>query len=123
FNPYIATDLRTNMLAVSSSAFVRISFVVTNPADIARLTLRLKYDDGFVAWLNGQEVARENAPETVAWDSAAAARHPDNLAIQFEDFDVSPFGSLLEIGTNVLAIQGLNIGATNTDFLIQAEIV
>ena len=45
------------------------------------------------------------------------------MAVQFEDFNVSPVASLLAVGANVLAIQGLNIDATNTDFLIQAELV
>ena len=97
--------------------------MVANPADIAQLTLRLKYDDGFVAWLNGQEIARRNAPDTPTWNSTATGGRPDDLAAQFEDFNVSPFASLLEVGANVLAIQGLNLDATNTDFLIQAELV
>ena len=123
FGPSIVTDVRTKMQTVNSSAFIRIPFVVANPADVAQLTLRLKYDDGFVAWLNGQEIAWKNAPETPAWNSTATARHPDNLAVQFEDFNVTSFSSLLNVGTNLLAIQGLNIDATNTDFLIQAELV
>src|SRR2546426_2204608 len=123
FGPSIATDLRPIMWNVNSTAFIRIQFEVANPAEIAQLTLRLKYDDGFVAWLNGQEIARRNAPDAPAWNSAATGGRPDDLAVQFEDFNVSPFASLLEVGANVLAIQGLNIDATNTDFLIQAELV
>src|SRR5437867_6180886 len=123
FAPDIATDVRTNMFSTSSSAFVRIPFVVANPAEIARLTLRLKYDDGFVAWLNGQEIARKNAPETVAWNSTATARHSDDLSVQFEEFDTSAFRFLLLVGTNVLGIEALNVNATNTDFLVQAQLV
>ncbi|PYJ58957.1 MAG: hypothetical protein DME24_14455, partial [Verrucomicrobia bacterium] len=123
FGPDIVTDVRTKMQTVNSSAFIRIPFAVANSADIAQLTLRLKYDDGFVAWLNGQEIARKNAPDALVWNSTATARRPDNLAVQFEDFDLSPFSSLLQVGTNVLAIQGLNIDATNTDFLIRAELL
>ena len=123
FGPSIATNLRPAMWNVNSSAFIRIPFEVANPAGTAQLTLRLKYDDGFVAWLNGQEIARRNAPDTPAWNSIATRGRPDDLAVQFEDFNVSPFASLLEVGANVLAIQGLNIDATNTDFLIQAELV
>src|SRR5437773_10118872 len=123
FGPSIVTDVRTNMQTVNSSAFIRIPFAVANPADIAQLTLRLKYDDGFVAWLNGQEIARRNAPDAPAWNSTATGGRSDEVAVQFEDFNVSPFASLLQVGANVLAIQGLNIDATNTDFLIQAELV
>src|SRR5207245_8516701 len=123
FGPNDYTDLQPVMWNVNSSACIRIPFEVANPADIAQLTRCLKYDDGFVAWLNGQEIARRNAPDAPAWNSAATGARPDDLAVQFEDFNVSPFASLLEVGANVLAIQGLNIDATNTDFLIQAELV
>ena len=33
----------------------------------------MKYDDGFVAYINGVQVAEANAPETLQWDSAASA--------------------------------------------------
>ncbi|PYI82054.1 MAG: hypothetical protein DME26_18720, partial [Verrucomicrobia bacterium] len=74
FGPYITTDVRVNMRGVNSSAYLRIPFAVVNPADVAQLTLRLRYDDGLVAWLNGQEIARKNAPATVAWNSTSTAR-------------------------------------------------
>ncbi len=122
FSPCIATDVRSQMLGVNSSAYDRLPFSVANPADIGRLVLRMKYDDGFVAWLNGVEIARKNAPDTNLWNSAATARHSDNLAMQFEDFDISGTIGALTVGANVLAIQGLNIHATNTDYLIQAQL-
>ena len=30
------------------------------------LTLRMRYDDGFVAYLNGTEIARRNAPDSAS---------------------------------------------------------
>jgi hypothetical protein len=38
------------------------------------VTLRMRHDDGFAAWLNGVEVARMNAPAALAHDSAATCR-------------------------------------------------
>ena len=35
---------------------------VQDPSRLTSLTLRMRYDDGFVAYLNGLEVARRNAP-------------------------------------------------------------
>ncbi|HUL50956.1 MAG TPA: LamG-like jellyroll fold domain-containing protein, partial [Candidatus Nitrosotalea sp.] len=122
FSPCIATDVQSQMLGVSSSAYIRLPFNLADPAGIGRLFLRMKYDDGFVAWLNGVEVTRKNAPDTNLWNSAATARHSDDLAVQFEDFDISQSLGALAVGANVLAIQGLNIDATNTDFLIQARL-
>ena len=119
----IATNVRSQMHGVNASAYIRIPFTVSDPSVIDQLTLRMRYDDGFVAYLNGREIARENAPDTPAWDSTATARHPDILAAQFEEFDASALRWFLTVGTNVLAIHGLNIDATNADFLIQAELI
>ncbi len=123
FATNITTDVRSAMYGVNSSAYVRIPFNISDPSAIYQLTLRMKYDDGFVAWLNGQEIASRNAPEPPNWNSTATGRHLDSQAVQFEDFDVTPSRFLLVAGSNVLAIQGLNISATNTDFLLQCELL
>jgi hypothetical protein len=123
FSPFIDTDLRSQMYGVAASAYLRLPFAVNDPSAIDQLILRVKYDDGFVAYLNGQEISRRNVPDTPDWNSTATARHPDGLAAKFEEIDISPLRSFLTLGTNVLAIQGLNIDATNVDFLIQAELI
>jgi len=122
FATNINTDLRSIMYGINSSLYLRIPFVVADPASIYQLTLRMKYDDGFVAYLNGQEVARKNALDSPSWNSSATGRHLDSQALQFEDIDVTASRFLLAAGSNVLAIHGLNISATNTDFLLQCEL-
>ena len=118
----IGCNLQAAMFAHNSSAFVRYQFVADNLARMQRLTLYLNYDDGFVAYLNGTLVARRNAPGTVLWNSAATAANPDSSVLQRESLNLtSSIGSLIA-GTNVLAIQGLNLSATNADFLIRAEL-
>lgn len=118
----IRTDLQSAMLGNNASACFRLPFAITNLAGLSDLKLRLKYDDGFVAWLNGVPVASVNAPDAVDWNAAAVARSHTADALQFEEFDLSPWRSALLSGTNILALQGLNYGATNTDFLLLAEI-
>ncbi len=123
FGPQIRTDVRSAMLGVNATLYARLPFVVTNAAEVTRLSLRVKCDDGFVAWLNGREVARRHAPDTLSWDSHATARTPDAEAIQFLEFNISSGLEALVSGSNILALQGLNIDATNTDFLLQAELI
>ncbi|UCD52435.1 MAG: DUF1800 family protein, partial [Phycisphaerales bacterium] len=83
-------------------------------------------DDGFKAYLNGTEVARANLPAgEVAYSATATASHEAGSA---EDFDVSPYKTLLRAGTNVLAIQAHNRSATSSDLsmipgLISREIL
>ncbi len=60
-----SSDVATLMHRVNSSAYARIPFVLSDPGNVDILTLRMKYDDGFVAYLNGTEVARRNAPARV----------------------------------------------------------
>ena len=52
-------DIKPQMLHLSTSAYLRYSFDVPQPRAFFSLTLRMKYDDGFVVFLNGTEVARQ----------------------------------------------------------------
>jgi hypothetical protein len=68
-------DLRNAMFNLNPSAYLRMPFTVTDPSLFKSLTLSLRYDDGFVAYLNGSEVLRRNAPAALAWNSPATAAH------------------------------------------------
>ncbi len=96
----------------NDSVYVRVPFDVANPAELDQLRLRMRYDDGFVAYLNGVEVARANTPETVQWNSSAATNRLDIQGrFVWQEFDIAEFGGpngVLVAGTNVLAIHGLN---------------
>lgn len=119
----IATDVQTQMLSRASSAYLRVPFTVADPAALSSLTLRMKYDDGFVAYLNGTEIARRNAPATVQWNSFATSNRPVTNAADFEDIDVTGRLNLLAAGANVLAIHGLNDALGSSEFLVLAELV
>jgi hypothetical protein len=119
----IATNIGGSMSGVNATSYLRIPFTVTDLSLYDGLKLRVKYDDGFAAYLNGTEIARRNAPATLAWDSAAMAVHSNSQATVFEDIDVSAHLGSLQLGTNVLAIQGLNISATNVDFLLSPKLL
>lgn len=90
---------------------------------LTSLILKMRYEDGFVAYLNGEEVASAQAPARLAWDSGATAGRSDALAVQAKRFDLSAHLGLLREGRNVLAIHGLNDGLTSSDFLMQAQLV
>ena len=118
-----ALNFRTQMYNKTESVYLRYAFDLDDPAVIERLTLRMKYDDGFVAYLNGIRVASANAPAATQWNSGATTTHEDSLAIQFESFDITSRNDQLKAGKNILAIHGLNSGLTSSDMLIVAEIV
>ena len=121
----LGLELRSRMQNRSTTAYIRIPFFADRKAlESARaLFLELKYDDGFVAYLNGVRVASSNAPGQLTSSSAASSNNSDSRALEFEQFDLSSFIPLLNEGANMLAIHGLNDGAGSSDFLILPRLV
>ena len=119
--PYFTTDIKNLMYQKNPSAFVRLPFVSTNTPDT--LAMNVRYDDGFVAYLNGTEVARRNAPGSLAFDSVATVdRALTNATVQ-ESIDLSASIPLLVNGPNLLAVQILNHSAANGDALFQPQLI
>ncbi|TWT90307.1 CotH protein [Pseudobythopirellula maris] len=116
----IGFDIEAAMHDANSSAYTRTQFTVDSLAEVDELRLEMQYDAGFVAYLNGVEVARRNAPAgTPAYNAAATAERSTSQALQAETINLDGFiGELNEGGANVLAIHGLNISADDADFLI-----
>jgi VCBS repeat-containing protein len=121
--PIVATDLATAMRGVNSTAYVRIPFEVDDPASYDSLWLQMRYDDGFVAYLNGVEVARRNAPGALSWNAAASVARTGDEILTPETIGLSAYRGLLQPGMNVLSIQALNRTATDADFLVLPEVV
>ena len=107
-----ATEL-SDMLNGYLSLYTRASFVLDDPQRITGMELRVSYDDGFVAYLNGTEVARANVPDGQTSTTPASGSHE---ADDFESFDLDAFTNELAAGTNVLAIQGHNSSISSNDF-------
>ncbi|MEA3368448.1 MAG: chitobiase/beta-hexosaminidase C-terminal domain-containing protein, partial [Planctomycetota bacterium] len=118
----IHTDVEDEMFEQNDTVYLRVEFDVTDPGIYDSLYLRMKYDDGFVAYLNGTKVAERNAPASPAWDSSATGVHPNVEAIVWTDINISDQLGLLQAGTNVLAIQGLNAPTDDKDLLILPEL-
>ncbi|MGB0144071.1 MAG: lamin tail domain-containing protein, partial [Akkermansiaceae bacterium] len=109
---------------VNSSVYIRVPFSTGfDPANIVSLTLRMKYDDGFAAFLNGIKVAEDNAPSTLAFNSNATRGRPDASALQFTSFDLTPHINELTSSDNLLAIHGLNQFSNSGDLLMRPELV
>jgi len=118
----IGRDVGAEMYNTYTTCYIRIPFTAGN-AEYGNLRLRVRYDDGFIAYLNGAEVARRNFTGEPAWNSAATTQHPDNAAVVFEEIDISDYASALSYGSNVLTIHGMNSAISDDDFLISAELV
>ena len=119
----IQTDVSAQMAGVNASIYVRIPFEVDNPGQLDVLKLRAKFDDGFIAYLNGNIISAENAPFFGTYNSVAESERNNAAAVEFEEFDLARSIRHLQPGTNVLALQGINIEASNDDFLLVPELV
>ena len=118
----IRMNLEERMYRVNSSAYIRIPFEVEDASSVTNLRLRMKFDDGFVAYLNGTEAVRANAPDELTWDARSSLRRTETDALTWAAYDISSHATLLANGTNVLAVHGLNDTRTSTDFLVVAEL-
>jgi hypothetical protein len=121
YQSLIGIDVGDAMYGRNTTCCIRIPFEVRgDPCDYETITLAMRYDDGFVAYVNGVEVARASFTGIPQWNSYAdGGREAEDL----EFFDVSACRDLLQPGENLLAIQGLNASSTSSDFLIGAELV
>ncbi|MFH1107984.1 MAG: CotH kinase family protein [Planctomycetota bacterium] len=122
FEADIGTDVRAEMQDINSSIWMRTEFAVSDPGAFVQLFMQMKYEDGFAAYLNGQEVARRNAPAAMEWNSAAETDRPLPEAMMFERIDLTDSIPLLQSGVNVLAIQGINDSAADGDFLMRPRL-
>ena len=123
YTPLIGTDVEADMDDINATCYVRTTFDVEDPSVIDVMTLRMKYDDGFVAYVNGVRVASANGlpDDQLSWNSTADGSNRDTSAVVFEDFDITQHSGALRAGANVLAIHGLNLSMSSNDFLILAE--
>lgn len=106
----------------NTSVYIRTPLVVDQATidALSQLTLRMRYDDAFIAYLNGVEIARQNYVGTPTWNAAADA---GNEATAFVEFDVLAHLDLLNVGDNILAVQGMNVGTSSSDLLFVPELV
>ena len=115
-------DDNTVLPSSSVSVYTRTEFNIANLNQIVALALHFDYDDGFVAYLNGVEVARNGLSGTSqpTYNQLASISHeaklyqnqqPDQLIL-----NQNQFNGLLVNGTNVFCVEVHNQLANSTDF-------
>lgn len=102
------------------SVYTRITFTITDKNKISELMLSVDYDDAFVAYLNGFEIARSNiqgAPPN--YYTPASSLHEALMYQGGNPESFYYFGSnlqnILQNGTNVLAVSYHNESGSSSD--------
>ncbi|HRI15025.1 MAG TPA: metallophosphoesterase [Verrucomicrobiota bacterium] len=107
----------------SGTVYFRKAFTVHDPGAVDTLTLRCDWEGGFVAFLNGTEIARRNLagwPGTPVPFTAEASPHSAGVA---EDILLINPSELVHAGTNVLAIQAAPAHGFATDVVLVPELL
>ncbi len=116
---HFQSNVQTPMFGVNPGIYTRHNFAVSDKSRYAALRLRAKYDDGYVAYLNGTEIARRNFTGSRVFNSVATGDRAENDAVVFEDVDVSAAALPAMVnGANTLAIHAMTYVNSATDFLL-----
>ena len=116
---FIQTVL-SDMRNTYSTVYLRKVFVVKDLAAIGSLQLEARYDDGFVAWINGVRVASDNVAVSDPLYNSTASTSKE--VSEFKAFPVADPKTVLKAGSNVLAVQVLNLSLANSDCYFDARL-
>lgn len=121
---YGDADDGTTVPNPTTTVYARRTFNLVDATAIQSMILYMDYDDGFVAFLNGVEIARANIVETPANYNSLADN--DREAVMYSGGNPTAFAipktifqPLLVTGNNVLAIEIHNKSATSTDMTMR----
>ena len=104
---YNDADDTTIIPTGTTSVYLRKVFEITDLSSISSLILDIDYDDAFVAYLNGVEVARANINGVPpAFDSGTIQDHEAQMYSggSPDRFLISDFSSILTLGNNIFCI-------------------
>jgi len=116
----------TDMSGNYNSVYLRRTFNVQNAGPITNLLLSAQSDDGFIAWINGVEVARSaNVPAgQMPYDGTltGTANEPGGNGAAYINYTLPNPGAYLVDGPNVLAVHAFNQNLNSTDFGFNAQL-
>ncbi|UCE58166.1 MAG: DNRLRE domain-containing protein, partial [Phycisphaerales bacterium] len=129
YGPFIATELddmsecATQPPCVPAgtgyvSVYLRRAFSVADPIRVTSLTMNMYADDGYVAYINGVEVARLRVAGTPPAYTTVASGGPTVSPPIEETLDLTGNIGDLVAGVNVLAVQVHNASLTSRDLLV-----
>ena len=97
----------STIISNTTSLYLKYSFNIINLEDIAKLLLHADYDDSFVAYLNGFEIARSDNiyGNSITYQTLAASTHEALGLFERYYLNKAVIDTLLFLGNNILAIE------------------
>ena len=77
-------NVQSLMQGKNSSIYVRIPFQVDTLDDVSELLFRVKFDDGYLMYLNGVPLDVQNGPFFGSYNSTATKAQPNQDAVVFQ---------------------------------------
>ncbi|MCH7556684.1 MAG: PQQ-binding-like beta-propeller repeat protein, partial [Planctomycetes bacterium] len=115
-NKTVLKDMKDRYTVV----YIRKSFNISKPENIHELGLVIKYDDAFIAYLNGKEILRVGV---FNGSGARASNIKEHERKDWEYFKIDNHRSFLREGKNVLAIEGHNRRINSRGFTLNPYLV
>lgn len=111
-------DDATEISGPVNSIFMRTEFSIVDTSEIQALAFHMDYDDGFIAYINGYEIARGNMTSS-DYDAEANSSHESEIVNGGTPreylLDAKTIKPYLINGTNVLSVQTHNNISTSSD--------
>lgn len=128
-SPNLSADLGVNFgtgsptpMSNGRHSYSRAAFTVADRSLVAGLRLRMKYDDGFAAWINGVPAAASpgvSLTDPISPTATVSSHAPE----EYEAFAIAPAAAAALVnGTNILAIEGFNASTSSSDAIILPEL-
>lgn len=113
-------DDATQVPAGTLSVYYRRTFEATDASQLLQAVLSMDYDDGFIAYLNGQEIARSSTVTgQPAWNTLVGeheATYYNNADFpQAFALDETTLAAIIQPGENVLAVELHNTDPGSSD--------
>jgi len=114
-------DDATKIATGNTSIFTRVSFTISNLEHLTSLILDIDYDDAFIAFINGKEVARANVNGSPPnFDAIAVTSHEAKIhkGESPDRFLLDNIDSILIEGENILTFQVHNRSQSSSDLTL-----
>ena len=104
--------------------YFRTSFTVADPTVLPNMLMKIRYDDGFIAYLNGREIARGSFPSgrDVSFATLADEHVDKGQRLLFETFNLASQRAAFVAGKNVLAVEVHQHSPTSTDMVLDVSL-
>jgi hypothetical protein len=117
----LAGTVFNDMVGNYTCIFLRQKFTVTNAHEFGALRFSAQCDDGYIAWVNGVEIARYNMPPGfVPFDGVAILSVPE--PVPYIATNIANPSSFLLAGTNVITMQVFNYLVGSGDLQFNASL-